>query len=459
MTDIADPGFLAEDGRLHLNGIDALTGLPVVPPMTKEEAATRAAGGPPPVEDVGLLRRLWEALKRPFHGLPDDIKPTDVTAAGWAVVVPTGTPDQVREAIEQLVAHRRDYTRVPADRCRILDYRARQSLTDWLRGLGAHLADVEPDRLPYYVALVGGPEVISFEFQTLLDMKYAVGWIAFDRPEQYRNYVEGLIAYETAGVAPNGREVLYWGPRNQFDRSTDTLVLLARNSSFNSVVDPVTARPRDMTKYYAAWVTPNIEPVQALVRKAAERVPGRCFWGYQAQPKPDETATQVKAQSRRQSAGATPTRSESTAAQVKALFDTLKEAGIVYVDSVIDFGAGPGQFTQRTRLPRESLKHRSANCIDGTVLFASLLEFASLHAAIVLVPGHAFVGWETWRGADEWDYLETTMIGSADFETARQHARKLFQQFAEEDLAVDDGPIPRVLKLNDLRAQGIWPME
>jgi hypothetical protein len=217
---------------------------------------------------------------------------------------------------------------------------------------------------------------------------------------------------------------------------THNLVLLARNSSFNSVVDPATGRSRDLTKYYAAWVTPHVEPVQALVRKAAEKVPGRRIWGYQGRPDPEATTTQVK-----------------------ALFDTLKEAGIAYVDSVIDFGAGPGQVTQRTRLPRESLRHRSANCIDGTVLFASLLESASFHAAIVLVPGHAFVGWETWRGSNDWDYLETTLIDSHDFQAARQRARTLYQRFADEDLSGDDGPIPRVLKLNDLRAQGIWPME
>jgi hypothetical protein len=217
---------------------------------------------------------------------------------------------------------------------------------------------------------------------------------------------------------------------------TYSLVLLSRNSSFNSVVDPQTGRPRDLTKYYAAWVTPHVEPVQSLMRRAAEKVPGRRIWGYQGRPDP-----------------------EATAAQVKALVETLKEAGVAYVDSVIDFGAGPGQVTQRTRLPREALRYRSANCIDGTVLFASLLECASLHAAIVLVPGHAFVGWETWRGSDEWDYLETTLIDSHDFEAARQRARTLYQRFAEQDPASDDGPIPRVLKLNDLRAQGIWPME
>ena len=91
------------------------------------------------------------------------------------------------------------------------------------------------------------------------------------------------------------------------------------------------------------------------------------------------------------------------------------------MDSVIDFGTRPGQITPRTRLPRESLRHKSTNCIDGTVLMASLLEAASLQPAIVLVPGHAFVAWETWDGTDEWDYLETTMIASHDFEEARQH--------------------------------------
>jgi hypothetical protein len=142
-------------------------------------------------------------------------------------------------------------------------------------------------------------------------------------------------------------------------QDTHSLVLLARNSSFNSVVDPVTTRPRDLTKYYAASVTPHVEPVQALVRKAAEKVPGHRIWGYQGRPDPEATATQVK-----------------------ALFDTLKEAGIAYIDS-----------------------------------------------------------------------------DSHDFEAACQRARNLYQRFFEEDLVGDDGPIPRVLKLNDLRAQSIWPME
>jgi hypothetical protein len=84
--------------------------------------------------------------------------------------------------------------------------------------------------------------------------------------------------------------------------------------------------------------------------------------------------------------------------QVGALYQALKEAGLTYINSVIDYGAAACQATQRTRLPRESLATNSANCIDGTVLMASLLEGASLNAALVLIPGHAFVGWQSWDG-------------------------------------------------------------
>ena len=175
-------------------------------------------------------------------------------------------------------------------------------------------------------------------------------------------------------------------------------MLLSRNSSFNAVIDPQTGLPPDLTRYYGAWVTPHIEPIQALLRRAAELVPERQIWGYQGTP-------------------------DVVPRQVEALYNALKEAGITYVNSIIDFGAGPGLLTQRTRLPRESLRHRNANCIDGTVLFASLLESASLHAGIVLVPGHAFVAWEKWPGSDEWDYLETTMIGTHDFAAANARGR------------------------------------
>jgi hypothetical protein len=210
---------------------------------------------------------------------------------------------------------------------------------------------------------------------------------------------------------------------------THSIVCLSRTSSFNAVQRPDSGQIVDLSHYYGAWVTPHAEAVQERVRHAADLLPDRQIWGYQRDP-------------------------DSVAQQVGALFQSLKEAGITYINSVIDYGAPPGQATQRTRLPRESLALRAANCIDGSVLFASLLEGSSLNAALVLVPGHAFVGWEVWDGSDDWKFLETTMVGSHEFEAACLSGERQFEQaklFGSGRLVVH--------KLGELRARAIWPME
>jgi hypothetical protein len=144
---------------------------------------------------------------------------------------------------------------------------------------------------------------------------------------------------------------------------------------------------------------------------------------------------------------------DGVAAQVKALFDAIKKAEITYVNSVIDFNPQQGAASQRVRLPRESLADKAANCIDGTVLFASLLEGISLSPAIVIVPGHAFLAWETWRGNNEWRFLETTMIASSTFEQACDSAEKTAAHYKRIQRL-------RMWPLRDLRAtHGVTPME
>jgi hypothetical protein len=210
---------------------------------------------------------------------------------------------------------------------------------------------------------------------------------------------------------------------------TFSLVCLSRNSSFNSVVRPETGQRVDLSHYYGAWVTPNVEAVQERVRHAATLLPERRIWGYQ---------------------GA----ADGIDRQVEALYRSLKAAGVAYVNSVIDYGAPAGQATQRTRLPRQALQRKSANCIDGTVLMASLLEAASLNAALAFKPGHACVGWETWDGSGEWKFLETTLIDRADFGAACASGQRQYVEM--KDFYPDQ---LKVHALPKLRADGIWPME
>ena len=90
-------------------------------------------------------------------------------------------PAEVREAVEPLIAHRRDHTKVPPRLLKVLEIAPGTSLDDWLRKLGAHRSDVDPTKLPYYVTFVGGPGSIPFEHQSELDVAYAVGRLCFDR--------------------------------------------------------------------------------------------------------------------------------------------------------------------------------------------------------------------------------------------------------------------------------------
>jgi len=78
--------------------------------------------------------------------------------------------------------------------------------------------------------------------------------------------------------------------------------------------------------------------------------------------------------------------------------------------------------------------------------------------AIVVVPGHAFVGWETWDESGEWRYVETTMINKHTFAEASVSAAATATRYA----GVDGGNTRRFRRwpLRQLRSSlRITPME
>jgi hypothetical protein len=204
---------------------------------------------------------------------------------------------------------------------------------------------------------------------------------------------------------------------------TFPVTLLARTTAVLHIRDPATGTLRDLSPYLGAWVTPNAPAVMEVLREAATLAGGRGIVGYRGGPNAVES-------------------------QVRAVFDALAARKVTYVNSIIGFGAEVGESIQRVRLPSEALENMSANCLDGTVLVASLLEAASLNPGIALVPGHALLAWESTEGSAEWSYLETTWIGWRPFEEAHR--------FGEEQA---EERTPTVLSLARLRADGITPME
>ncbi len=220
-------------------------------------------------------------------------------------------------------------------------------------------------------------------------------------------------------------------------QKTSPIWLLARTTAPLAVRDPSSGKWNDLSMYLGAFVTPNAPELMGFLRTAAALLSDGLV-GYQG----DKEA--------------------GVGSQVEAIFNSLKEdAKITYVNSVIAFSPEEGTANQRVRLPRESLKNGTANCIDGTVLFASLLEGISLNPALVILPGHAIVAWETWDKSGEWDYLETTMIGGPHtFEQARSSGRSMADTFKTVRDATGNEAKFRLWPLRTLRVERrIMPME
>ena len=98
--------------------------------------------------------------------------------------------------------------------------------------------------------------------------------------------------------------------------------------------------------------------------------------------------------------------------QAWAIWQALTEHGIRYSSADPAIGRGPQVFSQRVRFIDETWNDRSANCVDGSVLIASVLQRIGLRSFLVLVPGHAFVGFYTDADAQHAAYLETTLLGA-----------------------------------------------
>jgi hypothetical protein len=211
------------DGRkLFFNGLDGSTGRYLLPPMTPVQVAalglsSAAEGG----EWLALLRKWLEGDGSRGPILDGD--PRNLAETGWGVVYAPGTPARVKAALSNLLAHRRDLAGArKSSYYQEYDYRAGETASQFLRRQGAKIgAPADPDRVPYYLLLVGDPEAIPFTVQSELDVNYAVGRIHFDAPEDYASYARSVVDFETGKRRPRlPRQLSLFGVRNEGDEAT-----------------------------------------------------------------------------------------------------------------------------------------------------------------------------------------------------------------------------------------------
>lgn len=209
------------DELFVFNGVDAARGGYLLPPMAPERVLALARGEQPDAEAREEAQSLHVTAQIQHFGPREGVDPRDLAASGWGVIFAHDEDPAVREALAPLLALRRQQA---GDRYREMagaqGYRPGERKPKFLHRQGAASSGpADPDRVPYYLLIVGDPEKIPFEFQSQLDLQYAVGRLHFDTPAEYDQYARSVVAAERGLVALPRRLALF-GPRNPDDQAT-----------------------------------------------------------------------------------------------------------------------------------------------------------------------------------------------------------------------------------------------
>lgn len=144
--------------------------------------------------------------------------------------------------------------------------------------------------------------------------------------------------------------------------------------------------------FFAAYVNEDHPMIDKLLREALDtRIVNR-FIGYQAR---------------------TP---EGVHKQVYALWNVLQKRKFQYSSVANTSLSSNVVFSQRVRTFGDALNASQINCVDGSVLIASLLRAINLEPVLVRIPGHMFVGYYTDSRRSAISFLETSMIGDVNLD-------------------------------------------
>lgn len=106
-------------------------------------------------------------------------------------------------------------------------------------------------------------------------------------------------------------------------------------------------------------------------------------------------------------------------AQVQAIWTVIaQDAAVRYINPPPSYA----MMSQRVRSPSALMAGGRGTCIDLALLFAACLEYVEIYPVIVLLEGHAFVGY--WRSEQGyWDFLERCALQPDPFSGSEEPGR------------------------------------
>jgi hypothetical protein len=184
----------------------------------------------------------------------------------------------------------------------------------------------------------------------------------------------------------------------------------------------------------AAWVTPNDPAVEELIRRAADYTDSGIMGNGYSGVLNDEKGYVWD--------------------RLQAIWRAEEDYNLIYISTPLAFGKV--DWSQRIRTPYEVIDQSSGNCIETACLFASAAEALKLEAAIIYIPGHAYVGVRIDEENADYYFIETTLIGRASFSEAVDMGAQEWEDTSPHLDAQEDGYA--WVNIYEAREKGILPM-
>jgi hypothetical protein len=171
------------------------------------------------------------------------------------------------------------------------------------------------------------------------------------------------------------------------EEKTETIILRSINDCPRMIVDGKSLT--DLRFMFAAYVNEQHPFVEKVLREALDEGIVDSFSGYKSGE------------------------SEDVYGQVYAIWKALSKRDVRYSNITATAATSEKVYSQHVRLIDESINNAQANCVDGSVLFASLLRKIGIEPYLVLIPGHCYVAFQVDKQGKEIAALETTLIGAS----------------------------------------------
>jgi hypothetical protein len=190
----------------------------------------------------------------------------------------------------------------------------------------------------------------------------------------------------------------------------------------------------DLTWLMPAYVNENHPVVDEILAEALDAGDVDSFAGYQKPP-------------------------DGVVEEIRAIWNAIQERGFRYSNITRSSGESDTVATQHVRLLGDAVRTAQANCVEGSVLFASILRKLDMNPFLVLIPGHAFVGAFLDEAGEGFICIETTMLGNADFDQAVESGMRQFKEHADYLLDEDaEAPGYALIDIHEARQAGIMPI-